>query len=492
MIFLNLSSLLSSLSDARLFLPYDPAISFLTPDPERVREQTLYLCIRGFHRDGHDALPSALKRGAVACVIGEDRPDAAAMLRERGIPFAVVPNDREAEAILTSRFYSDPWKEMKITAVTGTNGKTSVVSMLSSIYETAGCRTATIGTLTGAMTTPDPAELYPLLAEYRKSGVTHVFMEASSHALALYKLAPIRFDTAVFTNLSPEHLDFHRTMEEYAAAKAKLFAQAERSLLNADDPYATVMAEAAAKDVYLCSAKEHPADFSARGITHNGAYGISYDFAATDRRFRIRSPIPGQFTVMNTLQAAAKADLDGIPQDVIRGALCRFCGVKGRLERISLPTRDFSVYIDFAHTPDALRNILLTLRSLMQPSQRLVLLFGCGGDRDKAKRPMMGQIASQLSDFVIVTSDNSRSETPSAIIADILEGFDEHTSHTVIENRAEAIRYAVESADIGDVILLAGKGHEEYQISSDGKHPFSERELVISATRKYLKDHGLF
>lgn len=489
---MTFSTLLSALPDVRLSLPADPPILGITPDPERIKEGTLYLCIRGFQRDGHKAIPRAIAHGAVACVIGEGYPDIQAYLEQLSIPYAIANNEREAEAILTSRFYRDPWKDLKITAVTGTNGKTTVTSMLTAIYETAGFRTGAIGTLTGKLTTPDPAELYPTLASYAANGVSHVFMEASSHALSLGKLAPIRFDAAVFTNLTPEHLDFHRTMSDYAAAKATLFRQARRSILNADDEQSTLMARAATGKVYYCSAQTRPADFLAFNISHNGLYGIAYDFAAANRRFRVRSSLPGRFTVMNTLEAAAAAYTDGISPDIIRGALCRFRGVKGRLERVPLPTQDFTVYIDFAHTPDALENILLTIRDFMKPTQRLVLLFGCGGDRDKSKRPLMGQIASRLADFVIITSDNSRSENTADIISDILAGVDEHCSYTVIENRREAIRYAIHTACTGDVILLAGKGHEEYEIMPDGTHPFSEREIVMSAAKKYLKDHGLF
>lgn len=489
---MTFSALLSALPDAIPFLPSDPVITFLTPDPDRCTEETLFLCIPGFHRNGHDAIPQALAHGAVAFVIAEGYPTIESFLKERDLPYAVVSEPRSAEAYLTSRFYGDPWKELHITAVTGTNGKTTVVSMLSAIYETAGYRTATIGTLTGKLTTPDPAELYPLLASLREHHVSHVFMEVSSHALALGKTAPIRYEAAIFTNLTPEHLDFHGTMDAYAAAKAQLFPAAERVILNADDPYAETMAKNALGRIYRCSTLDPTAEFRALHILSNGPYGIAYDLATRDRVFRIRSSIPGRFTVMNTLLAATSAFCGGIPQDIIRGALCRFRGVKGRLERIDLPTNDFSVYIDFAHTPDALENILRTVRDFIRKDSRLVLLFGCGGDRDKSKRQVMGQIASRLADFVIVTSDNCRSEQPRDIIRDILTGIDENCSHTVIEDRRQAIEFAVRTALSGDVILLTGKGHEDYEIRADGIHPFSEREIVMQATKRYLKDHGLY
>lgn len=470
----------------------DPHILGITPDPTRCQRGFLYVCIAGFKRDGHDALEDALKAGAVACVVADSRPDVVASLVEKQIPHLVLPDTRKGEAILTSRFYDDPWKSLKITAVTGTNGKTTVVSMLHAIYTMAGYQATVIGTLTGKLTTPDPAELYPTLARLRKEGVTHVFMEASSHALSLGKLAPIVFDAAVFTNLTPEHLDFHGTMDAYADAKAILFRQARRAILNADDPHASLMASHATGQIFTCSAEGRPTDFSAIHPVFNGCYGTSYDLMTTDRLFRITTPIPGAFTVMNTMEAAIAALTDGIPKDIIRGAIGGFQGVKGRLERIPLPTSDFAVYIDFAHTPDALQNILRTVRGFMTDKQRLVLLFGCGGDRDKGKRPVMGSIASRLADFVIVTADNSRSERTADIMAAIVAGFDGNASHTVIENRREAIEYAITSALPGDVILLCGKGHEEYEIMGDHRNPFSEKDIVVTTAARHLRAKGFY
>ncbi|MBE6621342.1 MAG: UDP-N-acetylmuramoyl-L-alanyl-D-glutamate--2,6-diaminopimelate ligase [Ruminococcaceae bacterium] len=484
-------SQLSAPFSPRLF-GKDPHILGITPDPARCRDGFLYVCISGFKRDGHDAVEDALRAGAVACVAAEARPAVIDLLTRRQIPHLVLPDTRKGEAILTSRLYHDPWKALKITAVTGTNGKTTVVSMLHAIYAMAGYKTAVIGTLTGKLTTPDPAELYPKLAELREEGVTHVFMEASSHALSLGKLAPIVFDAAVFTNLTPEHLDFHSTMEEYAAAKATLFRQARRTILNADDPHASYMAAHATGRIYTCSAREKPTDFTATHIVPKGCYGSSYDLVTTDRLFRITTPIPGEFTVMNTMEAAVAALTDGIPKDIIRGAIGGFQGVKGRLERIPLPTSDYAVYIDFAHTPDALKNILLTVRGFMSDKQRLVLLFGCGGDRDRSKRPVMGSIASHLADFVIVTADNSRSERTADIMNAILSGFDGNASHTAIESRREAIEYAVTAALPGDVILLCGKGHEEYEILGGDTRPFSEREIVLAAAARRLREKGVY
>ncbi len=471
---------------------FDPEIGRIESNSELVLPSSLFVCISGLKHDSHNFIDEALSRGASAVVIDESRGELIKSLEEKGVPFAVYPNTRRAEAVLTSRFCGDPHKKLKIFGVTGTNGKTSTVSFLNCIFTRAGYNCRTIGTLTGKLTTPDPCELYPLLSEYAESGVEYLFMEVSSHALYLEKTAPIEFECGIFTNLTPEHLDFHETMESYAEAKSRLFKASKRSVINLDSDYSEIIAKSAGRKVFFCSQSSENADFSAKNIVENGIYGIRYDLEAKDLIFKIRSMIPGRFTVMNTLEAAAAAITEGISPEVIRGAVGGFQGVRGRLERIRIPTNDFSVYIDFAHTPDALENILKTVKGFISAEQRLVLVFGCGGDRDKTKRPLMGETAATLSDFVIVTSDNSRSEEPENIISDIVKGISHGCPYTVIENRKEAIEYAVENARRGDVILLAGKGHEEYEITKFGKKPFSERELVLKATEKYIKSRGMY
>jgi UDP-N-acetylmuramoyl-L-alanyl-D-glutamate--2,6-diaminopimelate ligase len=275
-------------------------------------------------------------------------------------------------------------------------------------------------------------------------------------------------------------------MEEYARAKARLFSQAKRSFLNADDKYCDIMMQNCTNN-YLCSTRSVKSDFTTRDIRFMGMSGSSYTVFTKNSAFKIDLLIPGEFSVMNSLQASACAYTDGIDQRIIRYALKSFRGVRGRLERILLPTNEFSVYIDFAHTPDALKNVLKTVRSLIGRDQRLILLFGCGGDRDKSKRSIMGRIASEMSDFVVITSDNSRSENTSDIISSILSDFDPDCPHTVIEDRKEAIEFCISNAISGDVIILAGKGHEEYQILNDGKHYFNEKKIVIDAVRREIK-----
>ena len=473
--------------DAELSSLYsNPEIKNISSSSSRCRQNSLFICIDGLHRDGHEFILDAKANGASAFVISSSHKDAINFAKENSLDYAVYPDTRFAEAHITSRFYGEPSKKLKIFAVTGTNGKTTVVSLLNAIFTHAGYSCRTIGTLTGKLTTPDPEILYKTLYDYQKDGVQYVFMEASSHALSLGKLAPISFDFGIFTNLTPEHLDFHKSMEDYCSAKASLFKQSKIGIFNADDSYYLKLLQPSSKN-YLCSIKNSNADFVAKNIIQNGCYGIQYDFVTRDLVFKIKSGIPGMFTVMNTLEAASAALVDGISPEIIRGAICGFEGVRGRLERVVIPTNDFSVYIDFAHTPDALENILRTVRGFISDSQRLVLVFGCGGDRDKSKRPVMGEIAVRLADFVIITADNSRSEKTSDIIDDILSGITIGAPHTAIENRKEAIEYAISTAQRGDVILLTGKGHEEYEIMPDGVHPFSEKNIVTQAVTKYIK-----
>ncbi len=478
--------------DAELSSLYsNPEIKNITSSSSRCGQNSLFICIDGMHRDGHEFILDAKANGASAFVISSSHKDAINFAKENSLDYAVYPDTRFAEAHITSRFYGEPSKKLKIFAVTGTNGKTTVVSLLNAIFTHAGYSCRTIGTLTGKLTTPDPEILYKTLYDYQKDGVQYVFMEASSHALSLGKLAPISFDFGIFTNLTPEHLDFHKSMEDYCSAKASLFKQSKIGVFNADDSYYLKLLQPSSKN-YLCSIKNSNADFVAKNIIQNGCYGIQYDFVTRDLVFKIKSGIPGMFTVMNTLEAASAALVDGVSPEIIRGAICGFEGVRGRLERVVIPTNDFSVYIDFAHTPDALENILRTVRGFISDSQRLVLVFGCGGDRDKSKRPVMGEIAVRLADFVIITADNSRSEKTSDIIDDILSGITIGAPHTAIENRKEAIEYAISTAQRGDVILLTGKGHEEYEIMPDGVHPFSEKNIVTQAVTKYIKSRGLF
>ena len=460
-------------------------ISFVSSDSEKVSPGSVFVCIRGTKVDGHTFISDAIRKGA-RLIITENGREFQNLSEISGVPVICTADTRSTLSHLWNNFCGRPSDKLKIFAVTGTNGKTTVTNMLSSIYTLRGDKTETIGTLTGKLTTPDPSELYPRLRDAIAKGVTHIFMEASSHALALGKLDPLKPDYGIFTNLTPEHLDFHKTMKDYFNAKAKLFCMCRRGVINLDDSYANELIRSSSCDVITYSVNEHDSDFHALGARLLGANGIMYNMRTADRIMKIRSSVPGGFTVYNTLAAASCAYSDGVHPDIIRDALSTFRGVKGRLERVPLHHNEYSVYIDFAHTPDALDNILRTVRSFIPESSRLVVLFGCGGDRDKTKRPVMGKTASKLADYVIVTSDNSRTENPDEIIEQIMSGFDKTTPHIVIPDRREAIFYAVSNAKPGDCILLAGKGHEEYELNADGYHPFSEKELVIAASAKTM------
>ncbi len=484
-------------------------VNDITSDSRDAKEGSLFVCIKGTKTDGHSYIKDAADRGAAAILTESGAEYEAEIFEKEGAPLHLeTKNTRRALAFLWNTWYGRPAKDMKLIAVTGTNGKTSVTFMLRSIFSASMVKTGLIGTVVcysgeeklsirsdnenANMTTPDPKELYKILSVMARDGVETVFLEATSHALALDKLAPLHFAAAVFTNLTPDHLDFHGSMENYLAAKRKLFSMTDIAVINGDDAYAADIAEAAelggCKNIRLCTCKdEKRVDYLAASISHLGADGIEYLLSSVCSVFKVKSPIPGRFTVINTLEAAACALEIGIDSRTVQDALRHMGGIDGRFERVKLCAgADFSVFIDYAHTPDALRNLLLTVRDFRKKGQRIVLLFGCGGDRDKTKRPEMGRIASTLADFVIVTSDNSRSESPSDIISDIMVGFDFTRAHAVIvEDRAEAIDYVIKNALTGDIILLAGKGHEEYEIDRSGKHPFSEKNIAKEAARKY-------
>lgn len=465
----------------------------------------LFVCIGGLHSDGHKFAREAAERGAAAILCEVGRGDEMRETLTCDVPCYETENTRRALAFLWHRFCGCPSRGMRIIGVTGTNGKTSVTFMLKAILDCAGVKTGLIGTVKclcgdrtvdlrardrrANMTTPDPGELYRILAEMRSEGVEVVLMEVTSHALALEKLAPISFDFGLFTNLTPDHLDFHGSMEKYLEAKKKLFDVSRCAVINCADRYGEGIARYAEENcrrVVRCGVGDN-VDYSAEHVTERGVDGVEYILSSVSAIFKVSSPIPGGFTVSNTLLAASAALEMGIQPSVIRIAFSSMRGIDGRLQRVKLcHGARFSIFIDYAHTPDALENLLRTARNARVKGQRIVLLFGCGGDRDRAKRPIMGRIASTYADFVIVTSDNSRSERPQDIISEILSGYDYSLAPCVsIADRREAIEYAVSNALAGDIILLAGKGHEKYEITSEGVFPFDEEALAISLAAKY-------
>ena len=472
-------------------------ITEIVTDSRRVREGSLFVCIKGLHFDGHERIGDAIKAGAAVIVAEQVRDDGVG-----GAAAVYVENTRRAAALLYNAWHGDPSRSMTVVAVTGTNGKTSLCYILKSIFERAGFRCGLIGTVRcmsgdrvlqtsnsnplANMTTPDPDELYRLLSVMRDDGAEYVFIEATSHALALSKLDALTVDTAVLTNFTRDHLDFHGSMEEYFKAKARLFGMCRRAVINADSAWAEKFtASADCKEIFTVSAKTS-ADFSAESVEYLKDRGVRYDFNYGEGRTEMSISLPGKFFLDNSLEAAAVAYTYGIAPSVIAEAVVSFGGVDGRMERVSLgENADISVFIDYAHTPDAVENLLKSVRAFRENEQRIVLLFGCGGERDRSKRREMAQIASRLADFVIITSDNSRGEAPEQIFSDILKGMDKEKEFALIEDRRAAIEYAVFNSKKKDVIILAGKGHERYEINALGRLPFDEREIVRSAYARY-------
>ena len=462
---------------------FDLEIKGVSSRLDEVENGFIFVCIKGMRKDGHTFAVSAKESGAVLLVV-EDITDAVTV---SGLPYIRVKNTRATLARMCAKAYGNPERALKFVGVTGTNGKTSTCRLLSEIYTKAGQRVKTIGTLDGNLTTPDPEDFFKIIRNAFDSGYERVVMEASSHSLYLDKLDGVRFDYGIFTNLTPEHLDFHRDMDEYAMAKARLFKNADCGLYNYDDSYYKKVSSLSSGRIYTYSTLDSAADFFIKDYVSKGTDGFEYTLVTPKDDIKIKSSLCGSFNVYNTLAASSLAYIDGVDADVIREGIISVKNVSGRLEKVELGDVPFSVYIDYAHSPDALEKVLGCIRDFKREDQRITILFGCGGDRDRTKRRVMGQIASRLADFVIVTSDNSRSEKASFIIDEIMKGIDKERPYVVIENRREAIEFAVMNARENDIVLLAGKGHENYEIDSLGKRYFNEKEIAAEAVCKRLK-----
>jgi len=465
------------------------SVTDIVSDSRLVSRGCMFVCLRGEHSDGHSFAVQAAEQGA-AIVLSEEP-----LALPGGCINIVTPSTRRADALIWRNFYDDPAGGMKVVAVTGTNGKTSITYMLKAILEKAGEKVGVIGTIRNYigdvavesnMTTPLPSRLYALIAQMRDAGCTYLVMEASSHALAFEKLAGIHPQIGIFTNLTPEHLDYHKNMDNYASAKAILFGMADCSVINYDTPYGEYMYRSSnGKRVYV-SKESKKADYYAENICMKGIRGSTYDCVEEGIRIPVVCHIAGEFSLSNSLCAIAAARELGISPEVIAAAMNSLSGVDGRMEKVALPTEDLTVIVDYAHTPDALANVLDAILDCKEPSQRVVCVFGCGGDRDRTKRPVMGGIATSKADHTIITSDNSRTEDPMKIIEDILAGIDRAASYEVISDRREALEQAVMKAQKNDIILVAGKGHEDYEITREGKRPFSEKAIIKEAYDKKI------
>lgn len=469
------------------------AVSGICTDSRTLKKGDLFICLRGTIADGHDHLCTAAQRGACAAVVSA----AYAGELPEGLCIIRAEDAREAVAYLYDAWYGKPSEKMQFVGITGTNGKTSVAWMLYGLLKHAQIPCAMIGTVgcvgpageltrdaagVANMTTPAPEQLYPMLATLAQQGTRIVVMEVTSHALAQKRCAPLRFALGIYTNVTRDHLDFHGSMEQYFAAKAQMLAQCDRVLLNRDDERVASIRQQGA---FTCSAKSKNANFYAEEVAIR-ALEVQYKLVSENARLRVTCPMGGQFAVMNSLQACAAALVLGVRAQTVREGVALLPPVPGRMERICLGAEvPLTVIVDYAHTPDALENLLTAARRVKTRAQRVVLVFGCGGDRDKGKRAQMGQIASRMADYFVITADNSRTEPLDGILADIVRGVDKRAHYRVMRDRRSAIRHVIEHARAGDVILLAGKGHESYEIDENGRHDFDERAIVLQAIEDF-------
>lgn len=460
-------------------------------DSRQVKAGDLFICIEGYSTDGHKYIDSAYNNGAVAIICSKevnDLPDCT-IIR--------VDNSRKVLASAAANYYHHPANKMKVIGITGTNGKTTSTFMMKSILEAAGNKVGLIGTIANYVgnkkvpahrTTPESLELQKLFSHMVKEGVNYCVMEVSSHSLYLDRVYGVRFCEAVFTNLTRDHLDFHKTFENYYNAKLILFKNTNNSIVNMDDQYGKRVYE----DIVgskLSYAIDNNCDIKASNI-HMHSRGIEFDITYKNESQHINLNIPGRYNIMNALGSAGACLSEGISLEIVKKGLEQMLCVPGRCEIVTQNYNlGYEIIVDYAHTPDGLENILKTAREFTKG--RLISVFGCGGDRDNTKRPVMGKIGTDLSDLAIITSDNPRNEDTMSIIKEIESGI-EKDNYIVVENRREAIKKAMELAQKNDVIVVAGKGHEDYQILKDKTIHFDEREVIAEIVKELKKGRSCF
>lgn len=476
---MKLSQLLKNVTLLEDHIGQDIEITSLSCDTRTMQKGALFVALPGYHWDGNDFIQVALNKGAIG-VLCENHPGFSG-------PWLLVQDPRAALAALSANWFRHPAKEMTILGVTGTNGKTTTTYLLKAMLQKVlGAKVGLIGTnqnmigdqvLPAVRTTPEAYDLHELLRAMADAGCTHVVMEVSSHALMLHRVDGILFKAAIFTNLTQDHLDFHGTMERYRDAKGQLFRQCETGIFNLDDEAGRFYTETTPCAHFTYSENKPEADLLAENIRLRSDH-VEFEALILGGISRVRLPIPGGFTIYNALGVIACGLVLGLPLGDITASLASATGVKGRVEVVKAPA-PYTVLIDYAHTPDALENILLTARDFTQ--KRLICLFGCGGDRDRSKRPIMGEIAASLADLVVLTSDNPRTELPEAIMADVQSGFPTEFTAVIKEvDRRKAIHLALAQGEPGDVIVLAGKGHETYQEIGSERIHFDEREEIAA------------
>ncbi len=470
---MKLSDLLKNVATTSKY--QDREVSDITDKSSEIKPECVFVCIKGAHFDGHSVAEEALEKGAAAVVVEKD------LGLENQI---LVDSTRDAYSRICAAFYGNPADSLKLIGVTGTNGKTTTTFLIKNVFDSLGIKTGLIGTVknitgdkeyTASLTTPDSKELQALYREMVDSGCEYCIMEVSSQALAQGRVDGCHFSLALFTNLTQDHLDYHGDFESYAKAKKKLFEICDTAIINADDSYAKYMVEGIDCKVVTFAVNAEESDYKAKNI-NCFADSVRYELLTPDSIGRVTIKIPGHFTVYNSMGAAVCALQAGAPLDRVLEAISASKGVPGRVEVLDTNT-DYTILIDYAHSPDGLQNVISSIRETTQG--RVITVFGCGGDRDKTKRPKMGKIVGDLADVAVVTSDNPRSENPSLIIKDILAGMtDCKAKIDTVEDRTQAIKHAMSIARAGDVIILAGKGHETYQILNTGKIHYDEREVV--------------
>ncbi len=475
---MKIADILTGISILSTNLDVNQEITGVSYDSRETKPGDMFIAVTGYAVDGHKYIPTAVEKGAT-CILCEVVP-------EGNVPYVQVGNTRAALAQVGCNWYGNPSKDMTVIGVTGTNGKTTVTYLLKTLLEQCcNAKVGVVGTIQNLIgdvvvptenTTPESFVLQGLLAQMRDGGCTHVVMEVSSHALYLNRVDGIAFDLGIFTNLTEDHLDFHKTMEEYGKAKSILFARCPKGVYNREDDACDVMIGAAAGEI-LTYGKE-TGDLTASNIallSDKVTFTANYKGQSTE----IALPIPGGFTVYNALAVIGAGLSLNLTLESIAKALTIATGVKGRVEVVPTPGMDFTVLIDYAHTPDGLENVLSSVRGFCKG--RTIGVFGCGGDRDPIKRPIMGEIGTRLSDVAILTSDNPRTEDPMAILAQVEEGAKRTGKpYHLVENRRAAIAFAMDLAEKDDIIVLCGKGHETYQILGKVKTHLDEREEVAA------------
>lgn len=478
---MKLRTILKSLADPLVSGTDEVEIDGVACDSRQIRPGYLFAAVSGNQQDGWKYVDEAINRGAVAVV-----SEHAENLR-RNITQVQVRDSRLAAATVASTFYGNPSARLHVTGITGTNGKTTTSYMIRDIMRADGRNPGLIGTIEYAIgarsipatrTTPDAMHLQSLLAQMAGAGCQSAVMEVSSHSLAQKRVHGVEFDVAVFTNLTRDHLDYHGTMEGYFEAKLELFKRLDGqskqgvAVINVDDPWGNRLAGMDWLRAHVLTCGFGREAMVRAGNVEMSAGGSEFSVWTTWGEVRIRTPLPGRHNVYNAVQAVAACGAAGVELDLMADALRRLSQVPGRLERVG----GRNVFVDYAHTDDALENALRTLREIT--GRRLIVVFGCGGNRDRTKRPAMGAVAAKLADFTILTSDNPRKETPISIIEDILKGYGRKDNVEVIEDRSEAIRKALSMARKDDTVLVAGKGHETYQELANTTIPFDDRKVV--------------